>query len=258
MLSVGRMGEGRMAGWIQNAIPAVPCTTCKPGPDGSPATGWTLVGLGALAFVGAIVMLVVSGRSRPAPDGSPPETAEPVAMDRVQREDLEQRAAQEAEERNRTQLNIAGGLAVAGLAGAVIGGFLAATTQSAIDDHKKQLHQAASVFASVAVDGPETCRQAAISFPTVGSQNSTPHCDPSPRSYAIQQSSTGAYTDFPMEVVFSKNFQADGEVTFHDTRNDRALCVRVPDSVAVADVDSAISSGACPDAPVTSSSDTGS
>jgi hypothetical protein len=59
-----------------------------------------------------------------------------------------------------------------------------------------------------------------------------------------------------MEVVFSKNFQADGEVTFHDTRNDRALCARVPDSAASTDVDSAITSGACPDAPVTLSSNT--
>jgi hypothetical protein len=252
-------------GWTGYVPPPKPCTTCKPSPDGSPAVGWVLVAFGVAAVVAAIVLMVIEGWSRPAADRPPadPAGAESPVMDRVQREDVEKRAAEETENRNRLWLNMIGGLAVGGLACAAVGGFLAESTLSSIDDHKKQLHQAASVWLSVVVDGPEICREpGTVVDPAAGRQNSASHCPPSPRDYASQQRSTDA-TEFPTETVLSANFQSNGEVTFHDTLNNRALCVRVPDTdVAAAystagfptpdpDVDGYISSGACPDAPVT-------
>jgi len=222
------------------------------------------------ALVAAVVVLAFAGRPRSeresddasaeAAEGT--DAAEPVAMDRAQREDLEQRAAKESEERDRAQVTFGGGLAVAGLVCTAFGVVLVALTLSAVNTHKKQLHEAASGFVSVAVDGPQTCQQAAnmpIPVPTpvpvpAGAVNPKPYCPPSPRDYTTQIDVDTVYTEFTVEKVFSSNFHTDGEVTFHDTLNHRALCVRVPDTASSGSPDSFISSGACPDAPVTDNS----
>lgn len=215
------------------------CTVdCKPSPDGSPALGWALIIFGGVAFVATILMLAAAGRSGPRRGAAVPEAPDRASMDRVQREDLERRDAEAAKDQDQTELTFAGVLAVVGLGCVALGWFLVANTLSAIDTHKKQLHDAASAFVSAAAEGPQFCHQSL-----------TPNCSPSPRDYARQLDAHAVYTDFTLETVVSPNFQADGEVTFHDVTNDRALCVRVPSAVTGADTDNSITSGACPDAP---------
>ncbi|NUP49089.1 MAG: hypothetical protein HOW97_17560 [Catenulispora sp.] len=262
------------------ALLAVPYTPppcridCKPSPDSSPAPGWALVVCGALAFVGAIVLLLLTS-SRPDPEPDPDAVPDPEPtpeMDAAQREDLEQRAQrnQAAEQKRRddqTQVALGGGLAIAGIAAVVLGVVLIKGATADIDSSMKDLRQDASLVASLAVDGPSGCRMADDSSPG-GDRAAAARCGTSPRTYAR----TGFFEGVglvPVKLVFSPGFAADGEVTVHDTLNDRSLCVRIPDTDVVAaahpetlrapyvvygtdfDVDPYISSGACPDAPVT-------
>jgi hypothetical protein len=213
-----------------------------------------LVAFGVAAVIAAIVLMIAMGRSRPAADAVAVDVERP-AMDRVQREDLERRAEEEQESRNRLWMNMVGGLVVGGLACGAFGGFLAATTQSAIDNHKRQLRQAASDWLSVVVDGPRTCQEiGAFPDPVSGAQSSGTRCSASPRDYANQQITSTAYIEFPLKTVFSATFQSDGEVTFHDTLNNRAVCVRVPATGSAVDLQADVTSGACPDAPVSDDS----
>lgn len=253
-----------------------PCRVdCKPSPDSSPAPGWALVVCGALAFVGAIVLLLTASRPDPDPEPDPdavPDLEPTPEMDAAQRQDLEQRAernraAEQKRRDNQTQVTLGGGLAIAGIAAVVLGVVLINWARADIDSSKKDLRQDASLIASLAVDGPSGCRMADDSSQG-GDRAAAARCDASPRTYARTAFFEGIGL-VPVKLVFSPRFAADGEVTVHDTLNDRSLCVRIPDADVVAaahpetlqapyvvhgtdfDVEPYISSGACPGAPVT-------
>lgn len=203
-----------------------PCrVNCKPSPDGSPATGWMLVVFGAMAIVAGFVVLLRVPRPDPEPEGEQDPKPTPV-MDAVQRQDLEQRAERERSD-NQSLVNIGGGLAVAGVAAIALGVVLINSTLSAINESKKELRDNASLVASQA---------------TYGSGSS-------PRS-TVRNQLFEPIGLLQVERVFSTGFDDNGEITVHDKVNDRSLCVRIPASVSGGfDPDSAISSGACPDAP---------
>ena len=268
-----------------------PCTTCKPGPDGGLiGTGWAIIAIGVgVVLLGTGVMLFGSRSDR----GSHEAGAEtPPVMDKVQREDLERRAAQAAQaaddedqQAKTSDAALGGGMIAVGVAGAVLGLIILGGSTSRVNDDKNQLRLAATNLLSGAVDGPAICRQAAglesadfsRLFPSSSASNpyqSNPqNCAGSPREYADQNTMSNPGVFIPVKYVFSPSFTTNGQVTVHDVRDNRSLCVTVPDTdVAAAaqpsggstappyfndvtvDPSPYIADGACPDAPVSSTS----
>jgi len=244
-----------------------PCTTCKPGPDGSlTGLGWSLAGVGAAVLLLGIGALVVASRSG-AGSGADSDASSDAGAD-----------ADAAESEN-SNPNLGGGLVAVGAVAVIFGLIILAFSNSRIEDDKSQLRLAATDLVSVAVDGPNNCRQlsdlesrewaspsASTAFVPV-----TAHCDGSPRQYAQENTSAPAGVFIPIEYVFSSSFTANGEVTLHDKQDNRSMCVTLPDTdVAAAaqpspstDTDSLpafddvtvdpspyVKDGACPDAPV--------
>ena len=280
------------------------CDSCKPGPDGSmTGVAWSLVAVGAVVMLLGICGLVFAARSAagsPADDDSQADAAaddagddaraaaesepEPV-MDAVQREDLERRGLLEPQSERSEKSDTAWGTGLVGVGAvaAVFGLIILAFSNSRIEDDKSQLRLAATDLVSAAFDGPSSCRQLAVIESRAWSSPSAStaflpdpaHCDGSPRQYAQEGASAPAGVFVPIKYVFSSSFTANGEVTLHDTQDNRSMCVTLPDTdVAAAaqpspstdaDTDSLpefdhvtvdpspyVRDGACPDAPVSS------
>ena len=268
--SISKRGDG---GFV-NAMSAVlragyvrPCTTCKPGPDGSlTGLGWSLAAVGAAVLLLGIGALVVASRSG-AGSGADSDAGSDAGAD-----------ADAAESEN-SNPNLGGGLVAVGAVAVIFGLIILAFSNSRIEDDKSQLRLAATDLVSVAVDGPNNCRQLsdlesrewASPSASTGFVPVTAHCDGSPRQYAQENTSAPAGVFIPIEYVFSSSFTANGEVTLHDKQDNRSMCVTLPDTdVAAAaqpspstDTDSLpafddvtvdpspyVKDGACPDAPV--------
>ena len=238
----------------------------------------------------AVGAAVAGDDARAAAESEP----EPV-MDAVQREDLERRGLlepqpesepeSEPERSEKSDTAWGTGLVGVGAVAAVFGLIILAFSNSRVEDDKSQLRLAATDLVSAAFDGPSSCRQLAVieskawSSPSPSASASTAflpdpaHCDSSPRQYAEQGASVPAGVFLPIKYVFSSSFMANGEVTLHDTQDNRSMCVTLPDAdVAAAaqpspgtDTDSLpefdhvtvdpspyVRDGACPDAPVSS------
>lgn len=284
MLDVFRLG----------AYAQPPCTSCRPGPDGVPGVAWTLLALGAFLLLLGIGVLAFASRTdadaasdsdADAESDAQPAAGEPTpVMDAVQREDLERRAAQEQDaepEKDQSSDTAVGGSLIAlGLGVGVIGLVVVGIFSSRVNDDKSQLRMAATNLVSGAIDGPGICRVSATMT------TSTTSCAPSPREYAQANDSFNPGVFIPVEYVFSPSYTANGEITVHDTQDNRSMCVRVPGTDVQAAAQPApspstddsgdtvtpstsalpffdepsidpspyISSGACPDAPITSSS----
>jgi len=215
------------------AVPYRPCTTCKPSPDGSPAGYWALIVVCGVIILVALGLLIAESKAR------------------------------EDEQSDRPKFMIRAVCTAA--VWAVIGLFFAGIKISIINGHKSELHKAAAEFALLAVQAPENCRDPLYSL----SQQSGTSCDSSPRSYAfhLSESTTAGYgVGITVKILFAPAFSTNGEITFEDTFNKRSVCLTLPDTDVLAaahpgattsgstdtiDVDSYISSDACPDAPVT-------
>lgn len=232
-------------GWWLDVVPAVPCRDCPPQPDGSSALGWVLFGGGLLVAVTALVAL--------------------LTMNRTPRSAATSSTAENPRDASAAAVRGLGSAAASGVICAVIGLVLAETALSQIRSHEKELRTDAELLASVSLDGPALCREAANGFEPPDPAAAA-RCSPSPRSYAQQASANGAGT-LTVEFLFSAGFSANGEVTVHDKLNHRALCVRLPgtdiadpsraagasdpfSSPADIDVSPYIAPGACPDAPI--------
>ena len=164
--------------FMPGAYAQPPCSSCRPGPDGVPGVGWTLLAVGAFLLLIGIGVLAFASRtdsdsdsdsaSDSGADADAESDAQPAAseltpvMDAVQREDLERRAAQEQdaepEKGQSSDTAVGGSLIALGLGVAAIGLVVVGISSSRVNDDKSQLRMAAANLASGAIDGPGICR----------------------------------------------------------------------------------------------------
>lgn len=234
------------------------CQTCQSHMSGASVAGW------AIAVAGMIVLLVgmfmqLSARWLTDPAPSTAQSQSSPVMDTVQREDLERRAAQAPQAGSGTPQGqgASRALMMIGCGVAIFGLIFATTVGAGSDAADSRLRSAAASLVSDSLKGPAACQGSTGGgsglFPSYLLSNpygSGPQCDSSPRSYA-SQAPYDPGVPITIQYLYSTSFTTDGEVTVHDTTDNHSVCVRVPDYDAPDDPSSYITSGACPDAPVT-------
>jgi hypothetical protein len=211
-----------------------PCTANCPA-FGPPPSDIVLTAVGVLLLVIMMFILANNPAKRDAPKESPdPVESDQPATDAVQRADLDHYATKAARKATlKSPRNaVLGMLTVFGAGCLIIGAFLTwEHLEDAQPDETAVLRQTATWFVGSAVAGPYSCESVAnppdISGAPVAA--SPMRCLDSPRDYAYPAQKSAGGTP-AIEYVYSPDFDSNGEVTLHDTKNGRALCVTLPDT----------------------------